>query len=124
MVRDLLRVCGILGAVWLGARVGGILICEAVRFWGKEERKSMDSVPSNAHGNLDEQISQLMQCKPLSEQEVLFLRHDFRFFFFLLFSGGSDLFVLWFSRNVTDRVRFVCVCAGQIKEFVCFSVHG
>lgn len=31
----------------------------------------MDSVPSNSHGNLDEQISQLMQCKPLSEQEVI-----------------------------------------------------
>ncbi|TYH14886.1 hypothetical protein ES288_A05G000500v1 [Gossypium darwinii] len=28
------------------------------------------SVGSNSHGNLDEQISQLMQCKPLSEQEV------------------------------------------------------
>ncbi|EOY32350.1 Phosphatase 2A-3 [Theobroma cacao] len=28
------------------------------------------SVSSNSHGNLDEQISQLMQCKPLSEQEV------------------------------------------------------
>jgi hypothetical protein len=80
VLRDLLRGCGILGAVWLGATVRGILICEAVRFWGKEERKSMDSVPSNAHGNLDEQISQLMQCKPLSEQEVLFLHHDFRFF--------------------------------------------
>lgn len=78
--RDLLRVCGILGVVCLGARFGGILICETVRFWGKEERKSMDSVPSNAHGNLDEQISQLMQCKPLSEQEVLFLHHDFRLF--------------------------------------------
>ncbi|GAY58035.1 hypothetical protein CUMW_184030 [Citrus unshiu] len=31
---------------------------------------SLDSVPSNSHGNLDEQIAQLMQCKPLSEQEV------------------------------------------------------
>ncbi|KAF4350142.1 hypothetical protein G4B88_019271 [Cannabis sativa] len=31
----------------------------------------MDSVPSNSHGNLDEQIAQLMQCKPLSEQERL-----------------------------------------------------
>ncbi|MQM05505.1 hypothetical protein Taro_038325 [Colocasia esculenta] len=29
-----------------------------------------DPVPSDSHGNLDEQISQLMQCKPLSEQEV------------------------------------------------------
>ncbi|KAL3571350.1 hypothetical protein D5086_025254 [Populus alba] len=31
---------------------------------------SLDSVATNTHGNLDEQISQLMQCKPLSEQEV------------------------------------------------------
>ncbi|XP_055814625.1 serine/threonine-protein phosphatase PP2A catalytic subunit-like isoform X2 [Solanum dulcamara] len=32
---------------------------------------SSDSVPaSTANGNLDEQIDQLMQCKPLSEQEV------------------------------------------------------
>ncbi|PQP93820.1 putative protein phosphatase 2A-3 [Prunus yedoensis var. nudiflora] len=30
----------------------------------------MDAVPSNSHGNLDEQIAQLMQCKPLSEPEV------------------------------------------------------
>jgi len=116
----------------LGAIFGGILICETVRFWGKEERKSMDSVPSNAHGNLDEQISQLMQCKPLSEQEVLFLHYNFRlfwsiiefFFLLLLFLGGSDLFVLWFLRNVTDPVRFVWVCAGQIEEFVCFLVCG
>ncbi|KAL3609067.1 hypothetical protein D5086_000087 [Populus alba] len=31
---------------------------------------SLDSVATNTHGNLDEEISQLMQCKPLSEQEV------------------------------------------------------
>ncbi|KAB5572861.1 hypothetical protein DKX38_000055 [Salix brachista] len=31
---------------------------------------SLDSVPTNTHGNLDEEISQLMQCKPLSEQEL------------------------------------------------------
>ncbi|CAK9177439.1 unnamed protein product [Ilex paraguariensis] len=31
---------------------------------------SVDLVASNTHGNLDEQISQLMQCKPLSEPEV------------------------------------------------------
>ncbi|KAJ6430739.1 hypothetical protein OIU84_018283, partial [Salix udensis] len=30
---------------------------------------SLDSAATNTHGNLDEQISQLMQCKPLSEQE-------------------------------------------------------
>ncbi|CAI0409901.1 unnamed protein product [Linum tenue] len=31
---------------------------------------SLDSVPTSTHGSLDEQINQLMQCKPLSEQEV------------------------------------------------------
>ncbi|XP_057539034.1 F-box/kelch-repeat protein At1g55270-like isoform X2 [Amaranthus tricolor] len=30
---------------------------------------SFDPVPSNSHHNLDAQIAQLMQCKPLSEQE-------------------------------------------------------
>ncbi|XP_073109868.1 serine/threonine-protein phosphatase PP2A catalytic subunit isoform X3 [Elaeis guineensis] len=30
----------------------------------------VDPVPANSHGNVEEQISQLMQCKPLSEQEV------------------------------------------------------
>ncbi|THG12199.1 hypothetical protein TEA_010896 [Camellia sinensis var. sinensis] len=34
---------------------------------------SFDSVPSSTRGNLDEQISQLMQCKPLSEPEVRML---------------------------------------------------
>jgi hypothetical protein len=56
---------------------------------------SLDSVASNTHGNLDEQISQLMQCKPLSEQEVIlfffcqkFLFLCFSEFFFFNFSGG------------------------------------
>ncbi|KAF8396018.1 hypothetical protein HHK36_017630 [Tetracentron sinense] len=31
---------------------------------------SLDPVPSNSNGHLDEQISQLIRCKPLSEQEV------------------------------------------------------
>ncbi|KAJ0968675.1 hypothetical protein J5N97_021552 [Dioscorea zingiberensis] len=30
---------------------------------------SVNPAPPSSHGNLDEQISQLMQCKPLSEQE-------------------------------------------------------
>jgi len=55
---------------------------------------SLDSVASNTHGNLDEQISQLMQCKPLSEQEVtpFFSVKSFYFCaflsFFFNFSGG------------------------------------
>ncbi|TQD75710.1 hypothetical protein C1H46_038762 [Malus baccata] len=47
----------------------GILICERRCVLGKR-KKRMDSVPSNSHANLDEQIAQLMQCKSLSEQEV------------------------------------------------------
>ncbi|PIA60001.1 hypothetical protein AQUCO_00400705v1 [Aquilegia coerulea] len=31
---------------------------------------SVDPVSTHSHGHIDEQISQLMQCKPLSEQEV------------------------------------------------------
>ncbi|KAG1347580.1 Serine/threonine-protein phosphatase [Cocos nucifera] len=31
---------------------------------------SANLAPASSHGNLDEQIAQLMQCKPLSEQEV------------------------------------------------------
>lgn len=50
----------------------GILICEKRCVSGKRKwrRNRMDAVPSNSHGNLDEQIAQLMQCKPLSEPEV------------------------------------------------------
>ncbi|KAJ0965990.1 hypothetical protein J5N97_027128 [Dioscorea zingiberensis] len=32
---------------------------------------SVNPAPPSSHRNLDEQISQLMQCKPLSEQEVV-----------------------------------------------------
>ncbi|RZR81516.1 hypothetical protein BHM03_00007761, partial [Ensete ventricosum] len=43
--------------------------------WGGGEAKmSVNTVPASAsHGNLDEQIAQLMQCKPLLEQEVRML---------------------------------------------------
>lgn len=34
---------------------------------------SADLIAPTTHGNLDEQISQLMQCKPLSETEVTLL---------------------------------------------------
>ena len=35
----------------------------------------MESVPLNTHGGLEEQISQLKQCKPLTEHEVRLLLH-------------------------------------------------
>lgn len=55
---------------------------------------SLDPVPSGAQGNLDEEISQLMQCKPLSEQEVsisisisssFFLSSHFHLIFLVVF---------------------------------------
>jgi hypothetical protein len=65
---------------------------------------SLDSVATNAHGNLDEEISQLMQCKPLSEQEVIlffFSVKSFYFcaflsFFFLIFLVGFESFQVFF----------------------------
>ncbi|KAK8961532.1 hypothetical protein KSP40_PGU005574 [Platanthera guangdongensis] len=69
---------------------------------------STSPVPASSHGNLDEQIAQLMQCKPLSEQEVfstrspLFFLNSFstcNFFAFLLFYRFdfhyNGNFVLW-----------------------------
>ena len=64
----------------------------------------MESVPSNTHGGLDEQISQLMQCKPLSEQEVRLLLHliihspDFFEFFF------GSIGLCFVAREMADRV--------------------
>lgn len=53
----------------LSVNKGNDVVEEEEQVEGK--MSSMDSVPSiAAHGNLDEQIAQLMQCKPLSEQEV------------------------------------------------------
>lgn len=44
------------------------------------------SVASSAHGNIDEQISQLMECKPLSEQDVII--------FLILILFGDSLFFI------------------------------
>lgn len=59
---------------------------------------------SNSHGNLDEQIAQLIQCKPLAEQEVsILISHLFLFLIcfesaiFLLHLPGIEVFVLDFA---------------------------
>lgn len=56
----------------------------------------MNPVPSsNSHGNLDEEIVQLLQCKPLSEQEVsILISIRFRSAIFLLYLPGIEVFVL------------------------------
>ena len=61
-----------------------------------------NSVPADATLDLDEQISQLMQCKPLSEQQVpLFPVKLDSFCSFLGWTFDSDIFFLsiWLCRN-------------------------
>lgn len=64
----------------------------------------MDAVPSNSHGNLDEQIAQLMQCKPLSEPEVppLLLFTIFIISVRCHFCSFLYIYICWFE----------CYCAG------------
>ena len=40
---------------------------------GGRSKMSADLVAESTHGNLDEQIAQLKECKPLAEPEVLFI---------------------------------------------------
>lgn len=56
---------------------GGVIWGEVERIqipvvWSEEDM-SFNPLPSNSHRNLDEQIAQLMSCKPLSGQLFLFL---------------------------------------------------
>ena len=79
---------------------------------------SFDPVPSsNNHGNPDEEISQLMQCKPLSEQEVPFLISFFCVFFFFGFRMSFEIIR---SGLVPDHIWFGRVCvsfAGGVVDF-------
>lgn len=71
----------------------------------------MDSVPSTAaYGNLDEQIAQLMQCKPLSELEVPAFLFSFKFQFswkILVFKVPFFKFSLQFIRFYDSFMAFL-----------------
>ena len=76
---------------------------------------------TNTHGNLDEEINQLMQCKPLSEQEVtLFLHKKFpflcflRWFFFDFLFVGFGSFGAVSGINGVDLVSFLGVEIGDL----------
>ncbi|CAK7339140.1 unnamed protein product [Dovyalis caffra] len=86
---------------------------------------SLDSVATNSHGNLDEEISQLMQCKPLSEQECLCLKRQI------------TLEDIVFNENVfMIQVRALCEKAKEIlmdesnvqpvksPVTICGDIHG
>ncbi|XP_020261378.1 uncharacterized protein LOC109837506 [Asparagus officinalis] len=72
---------------------------------------SIDPVPSsNSHGNLDEQITQLMQCKPLSKHEVISIT---------LYSGIiSSLSIVWFngSSSAKNELRRSCFARFWLGE--------
>lgn len=70
----------------------------------------MDPVHSSANGNLDEEIAQLMQCKPLSEQEVQLYFFSCRFHFFMNICFFYVLLGIRF-----DFIRFVLV--GKFEYF-------
>ena len=55
-------------------------------------------VAADSRGNIDEQISQLMQCKPLSEQEV-------DLFYYLVFTPirENKSLVFFFPREIVIR---------------------
>lgn len=73
---------------------------------------SSDLVAESTHGNLDEQIAQLMQCKPLSEPDVYFI-----YFLFLFFRKSC-----WFLVQIVSRVIFYGSDSFvRIGEFVKFS---
>lgn len=78
---------------------------------------SADLVAESTHGNLDEQIAQLMQCKPLSETEVFFILFLFLFgdFVDLLFQFTEDL--IFYGSD-----RFVQI--GEFDKFRGISVYG
>ncbi|KAJ6325882.1 hypothetical protein OIU78_013050 [Salix suchowensis] len=100
---------------------------------------SLDSAATNTHGNLDEQISQLMQCKPLSEQEVtLFFLSKVSVFplFRTVFESFEIVFgeMVWIWLGLSGITRDLEADLGLagadligfcfLREFLCYSFVG
>ena len=80
---------------------------------------SADLVTTSSNGNLDDQISQLMQCKPLSEPEVmisvLFFIFAFVAFVYRLFADLRLIFFLklsWRLHEQLDSCFKICSIFG------------
>jgi len=82
-------------------------------FWrrGKIQSRlamSVEQVSSNVYGQLDAQIAQLIQCKPLPEQEVFFPFLSSHLFlstlcvFLCSLLGGLGSWVHWFAGKSSD----------------------
>lgn len=76
---------------------------------------SMDLVSPSTHGNVDEQISQLMQCKPLSETEVGAILNLVLSFsisrFSLCFQICRSVFEIWYL-DIAFLIVFFCTVIG------------
>ncbi|RWW86266.1 hypothetical protein BHE74_00004965 [Ensete ventricosum] len=80
---------------------------------GGEAKMSVNPVPASVtHGNLDDQIAQLMQCKPLAEQEVL----SYLFFSFLFYS----------VRMLCEKAKEVLMDESNVQSpvTICGDIHG
>ncbi|KAL6964839.1 protein-serine,threonine phosphatase [Sarracenia purpurea var. burkii] len=102
----------------------------------------VDLVASNSHGNLDEQIAQLMQCRPLPEAEI---QPDYDLETVLCFRDSSIVLVLGGSERILPRylkcqwkcfVRGLCEKAKELlmeesnvqpvksPVTICGDIHG
>ncbi|XP_022876445.1 serine/threonine-protein phosphatase PP2A-2 catalytic subunit-like isoform X1 [Olea europaea var. sylvestris] len=83
---------------------------------------SADLVAANTHGNLDEQIAQLMQCKPLSEPEVRTLCEKAK----ETLMEESNVQCIWNVHNMMCLIDFCAPGVQPVKSpvTICGDIHG
>ncbi|RWW65905.1 hypothetical protein BHE74_00026762 [Ensete ventricosum] len=85
---------------------------------------SVNAVPApNSHGNLDEQIAQLMQCKPLSEQEVCTSLASFDSWCPFTFFIRVDLDGSWLVRVLCEKAKEVLMEESNVQLLVALKVR-
>lgn len=77
----------------------------------------VNSVSTETNSDLDEQISQLMQCKPLSEQQVCFFSF-FHFLYWMIFFGRFDAGT-WLGKELGFFLEAFLVVMVWIQSFFC-----
>ncbi|RZR93873.1 hypothetical protein BHM03_00022460, partial [Ensete ventricosum] len=94
----------------------GLGLRSSWRFVAGEEKMSVNAVPApNSHGNLDEQIAQLMQCKPLSEQEVCTSLASFDSWCPFTFFIRVDLDGSWLVRVLCEKAKEVLMEESNVQ---------
>ncbi|CAL9108467.1 unnamed protein product [Musa hybrid cultivar] len=99
---------------------------------------SVNPMPASVtHGNLDEQIAQLMQCKPLSEQERwIYFKFLFLYLFFpgircVTYVGSDSLGITcsWMVRMLCEKAKEVLMEESNVQPVkspvtICGDIHG